>query len=228
MIKAEIYKLFHSKYIYILLIIVISIALYLGVMLPQMGIVSEKEVLDVALVGASAVIMLYIMVLATMLINRDYSSNTYRILIGMGISRNYIFITKYIIFLAIGIIVVVFHSISTYIATRIIYIDNLKRDVSPSVFLYLIVYISIISMMFLLAIIGRTTLKSIIFNIVFLILTSIFSMFSFGGIKILPLHFLQMISDGKNEQYIEIVIMSILYTVIIVVVSYFIQSKQEL
>ena len=79
--------MFHSKMLLILLMVTISVAFYLGIMLPLMGVVSVQEVLSTVFVGSSAVIMLYFAILATALINRDFSSNTYRILVGMGVSR---------------------------------------------------------------------------------------------------------------------------------------------
>ena len=228
MLKAEIYKLFHSKNLFILLMVIIPVALYLGIMLPQMGVASIEEVLVMVFVGASAVIMLYFAVLATMLINRDYSSNSYRILVGMGISRIKIFLSKYFIFLLVGIIVVALHGGVASIFPCVIFVDDIKWSNFFTSFLYIVVYASIISCMFLLATIGRSVIKSIAFNVAFILLMSILSMLPLSYVKIFPLQFLQMVADGQNEQYVKIAIASLVYIIISGIASYLVFEKQEL
>lgn len=220
--------MFHSKMLLILLMVIIPVALYLGIMLPLMGVVSVHEVLTTAFVGSSAVIMLYFAILATALVNRDFSSNTYRILVGMGISRIKIFLCKFLIFLISGIVIVVLHGIVASIFPFFKCKDDLKWSDCSTVFLYLIVYGSIISIMFLLAIVGRTIIKSIVFNIAFLILMSILSMLPLSYVQVLPLQFLQIVAEGQSEQYIGIAIASLLYIFIAGLASYFVFKKQEL
>ena len=220
--------MFHSKMLLILLMVTISVAFYLGIMLPLMGVVSVQEVLSTVFVGSSAVIMLYFAILATALINRDFSSNTYRILVGMGVSRIKIFLSKFLIFLITGIVIVVLHGIVQSIFPFFKCTDDLKWSDCSTVFLYLIVYESIISIMFLLAIVGRTIIKSIVFNIAFILLMSILSMIPLSYVQVLPLQFLQIVAEGQNEQYIGVAIASLVYMFIASLASYSVFGKQEL
>lgn len=64
--------------------------------------------------------------------------------------------------------------------------------------------------MFLLAVVGRTVIKSMVFNTAFILLMRIFSMILLDFVKILPLQFLQVIPYGQKKQYMKIVIGSIL------------------
>lgn len=220
--------MFHSKILFILLLLIIPIALYLGIMLPMMGVVSIHEVLATVYVGSSAVIMLYFVILATVLVNRDYSSNTYRILVGMGVGRIKIFLSKFLIFLITGIAIVVLHGVVASIFPFFNYTGNLKWSDCSTVFLYLIVYGSILSIMFLLAIVGRTIIKSIVCNVAFLTSISILSMIPFNYVQALPLQFLQVVAKGQNEQYIGMVLASLAYMLIASLVSYSVFEKQEL
>lgn len=218
----------HSKSIFILLTVVACVALYLGVMLPQMGVVGLKEVLVMVFGGASAVLMLYFAVLATMLINRDYGSNCYRILVGMGVSRRKIFISKYVLFLVVGLITVMIHGLVSSAASSFKCVNDLQKSDFKELLLYFVVYVSIISVVFLLATIGRTVIKSIVINIAFIIMMSILPMSPSINIQIFPIQFLQIIAEGQNTQFIEIVIISLIYTILSGIVSYVVFVKQEL
>ena len=228
MLNAAAYKMFHSKVLFILPIVIIPVAFYLGIILPLMGVARIQEVLATVFVSSSAVIMLYFAVLAAVLVNRDYSSNTYRILVGMGVSRIKIFLSKFLIFLTTGIVIVILHGVVASIFPLYKCTDDLKWSDCSTVFLYLIVYGSIISIMFLLSIVGRTIIKSIVFNIAFILLMSIFSMIPLSYVQVLPLQFLQIVAKGQTEQYIGIAIISLAYIFIVSLASYSVFRKQEL
>lgn len=82
--------------------------------------------------------------------------------------------------------------------------------------------------MFLLAIVGRTIIKSIVFNIAFILLMSILSMIPLSYVQVLPLQFLQIVAEGQNEQYIGVAIASLVYMFIASLASYSVFGKQEL
>jgi len=232
MLKVEVYKVSHSpNYLFLTLVIVI-VAMFLGVSTTQMNIAESDELVSIAFVSSSAVIMLYISILACIYINRDYASNNYRLLVGTGIGRMKVLLSKYVIFLFLGILIIVLHTISAFTIPYFMRGFSIGIHQIAKMLLYILVYLSIISTMFLLSILGRTVLKSILFNIAYLIISSIVVILlsHFPKLSIfLPVNSLQLIAGNITQnQCISISMVSLLYIIITLILAQFVFSKQEL
>lgn len=231
MLKAEAYKIMHSINLLFLIIVIFPIAIFLGANCMQMGITTGENLLSVIFVSSSAVLMLYIAVFASMYLNRDYASNNYRVFVGIGISRRRIIFSKYLVFLIISTLIILIHALTTAIIPCLLHGIRLGGNQYSSVLAYIIVYDSIISTVFLVAIIGRTLIRSILLNIVFIILSSVSVVLLGSGTGFslaFPILSLQSISNSPNVPYISIVLVSLLYMFVTYGLSHFIFMKQEL
>lgn len=170
MLKVEWYKLLHSKSMMFFVCFIVFGAFYLGRGLSQMGVGTADEVLVNIFVNALSFMMIYFMVCSMLLLNRDYSVEIYRVLVGTGVSRKQIIIAKYIIFLLFGVFLVLLNS--GIAITVITYKNDVAIDQSMigKICMYIVPYIVILSIMFLLAIVARKMIRAIILHTIFQII----------------------------------------------------------
>ena len=231
MLKVETYKISHSLNLLFLSIVVILVALFLGVSTSQMGITTGENLTSVVFVSSSAVLMLYIVVLASMYINRDYASNNFRVLVGIGVSRSKIIFSKYLIFLLTSILIICLHALSAILIPCLVSGTRIAGSQFVDIVAYMTIYASIISIIFLLAIIGRTLIKSILLNIAFIILSSVSVVLLGSGTNFsfaFPIQLLQFIANNPNRQYVSVMLISFLYMIVTYGITHHIFMKQEL
>ncbi|AZK46519.1 ABC transporter permease [Paenibacillus lentus] len=229
MYKVEVYKISHSPNLLYLMFVVTVVSIFLGITLSaKMNVSDSSSLLDTAFIGSSAVLMLYITIFASFYVNRDYSVNNYRVLIGTGLSRTRIITTKYVVFLIVSFVII---SIHVAIAMGIPIILNkliLSAEQIQTMLLYFFVYVAVISVVFFISIISKTLIKSIMLNLAFIIISSIIVSFSsMSLVPIIPLQSLQFISSVEGEEHI-VIISTLFYVVASYIASYVTFLKQEL
>lgn len=228
MYKVESYKIFHSPNLLYLMSVVAAVSVFLGVTLSvKMNVSESSSLLNTAFVGSSAVLMLYITILASFYVNRDYSSNNFRVLIGTGLSRYRIVTTKYVVFTIVSLAVISIHAAITIGIPIIFNKLSLSTNQVQSMLLYFLVYAAIIAVIFFISIISKTLVRSVMLNLACIIISSIIVASFSSIVPVIPLQSLQIISSAQGEKYI-VVISTLLY----VAASYFAScvtfSKQEL
>ncbi|MBA9088302.1 ABC-type transport system involved in multi-copper enzyme maturation permease subunit [Fontibacillus solani] len=230
MYKVELYKISHSPNLLYLMLVVIPVSLFLGVSISvQMNISEPDNLLNIAFLSSSAVLMLYITIFASLYVNRDYSSNNYRVLIGCGLSRFKIITTKYVIFWLVSSAIISIHAAITMAIPIFLNKVTIHMENIQTITLYYLIYTSIISVVFFLSIIGKTLIKSIMINLAFIILSSIAvsALSSTNFTPVIPLQSLQVISSIQGDTHIAI-ISSLLYILSTYIASCLVFFKQEL
>lgn len=229
MFKVEFYKLTHSKNLLYLLFVVVPVALYLGFsMIVQMKITSIEDALHVAFVRSSAVLMLYFSVHSIMFLNRDYRTNIFRVLVSIGMSRQRIMLAKYILFIISGFLILFIHVLMATIFIIIHTKQWLNQYILSESILFLFPYLAILSIMFLLSVVGRTTIKTLVFNIAFIILSGVLIQPLHNAVPILPIQAMQTIAERKTEYNLIIILLSLVYSVASCIGSMVVFEKQEL
>lgn len=223
MLKVEWYKLLHSKSMAFFVCFIIFGAVYLGRGLSQMGVSTVDEILVNIFIDALSIMMIYFMVCSIILLNRDYSVDIYRVFIGTGVLRWKIIVAKYIIFLLFGLFLVLLNS---GIAITVITYKNdvaITQSMIGKIFMYIVPYIAILSIMFLLAIVARKMIRAIIFHTIFQI---VFFMSPEKMSIIHPFNLMSMIAKNEVSNYF-IVMLVMIYMIICFGISYIIFCRQE-
>lgn len=232
MIKVEYYKITHSLNYIFLFILSVSLALFLGFNTIKMDVQTGEDLLNVIFVSSSSVIMLYIAILASIYINRDYESKNYQLLVGIGISRKKIILTKYLFFQLMSIMLILSHALAASTIPFLVYKNNIGGFSYLSILSYLFTYCSIASFMFLLSILTQSLVGSILANVAFMMLSSILSVLLIGTnlnlFLIIPIQSLQFISSSTNQNFFEIILFNFLSMCITYIVSHFLFLNQEL
>ncbi|WP_019639511.1 ABC transporter permease [Paenibacillus fonticola] len=205
MYKVELYKISHSPNLLYLMSVVMAVSIFLSVSDPSI-------LLNTAFVSSSAVLMLYITIFAIFYVNRDYSANNFRVLIGTGLSRNRIITTKYVVFSIVSFVIISIH-VAIVMGVPIIFNKvSLSIDQIQNILFYYFVYAAIISVVFFISVISKTLIKSIMLNLGFIIISSIIvaSFSPISLVPVIPLQSLQFISSDQGEKHI-VVISTLLY-----------------
>lgn len=213
MYKVELYKISHSPNLLYLMSVVMAVSIFLGVTLfVKMNVSDPSILLNTAFVSSSAVLMLYITIFAIFYVNRDYSANNFRVLIGTGLSRNRIITTKYVVFSIVSFVIISIH-VAIVMGVPIIFNKvSLSIDQIQNILFYYFVYAAIISVVFFISVISKTLIKSIMLNLGFIIISSIIvaSFSPISLVPVIPLQSLQFISSDQGEKHI-VVISTLLY-----------------
>lgn len=228
MLKTEVYKLLHTKNIFYLFGMVVVLAIYLSVAIIKMDIANIEDGMSIIFTSASSVIMLYFMMFSTMSISRDYSVKHYLVLVGTGVDRKSILFAKYVMFLVFGAFILLVHGFLSILILQY-HFQQWKMDSFIKSLLYFFPYMVILSMIFLLSIIGRTMIKSLLLNLLLIVSFGVMGqVVNTDGIPWIPLHMLKEISEQNTMYHIPIIILSLFYCLFCFVCSYFVFDKQEL
>ncbi|MNI47768.1 ABC-2 family transporter protein [compost metagenome] len=150
-------------------------------------------------------------------------------LIGCGLSRFKIITTKYVIFWLVSSVIISIHAAVTMAIPIFLNKVSIHMENIQTIMLYYLIYTSIISVVFFLSIISKTLIKSIMFNLAFIILSSIAvsALDSSNYVPIIPLQSLQFISNTQGDKYTAI-ISTVLYILSTYTASCLVFLKQEL